>query len=235
MTSEKIILLPLPISAESNDMFVTPYYCELVKNTTAWVAENARTTRRFIASLQLGVEINDLKIFEISRNFNAVDLNSFLSEEILKGDIMVTSEAGLPGMADPGAVVVKWAHRNGIRVLPVVGPGSVYMSLCASGFNGQQFVFHGYCPIQETELTSFLKKIHKHLNETGYTQIFIETPDRTEKLFQSLVKHLPHETQLCIALGIHSENESILTKSVAEWIKVGFPSGKVPCVFLIGH
>lgn len=230
----KIILMPLPIGPESAGTFITAHYLEIVKNTKYWVAENARTTRRFLSSLHTGINISELEIFELERGFREADLYLFLDKNIPVGNIAVTSEAGLPGMADPGSVVVRWAHKNQIVVQPQTGPGSVYLALCASGFNGQQFVFHGYCPIKDDELKKFLAELVKHQRETGYSQIFIETPYRNDRLIRFMTTHLPGKVQMCIARGLQSENEFIRTMSVEEWAAADFSAGKEPCVFIIG-
>jgi 16S rRNA (cytidine1402-2'-O)-methyltransferase len=234
MSKGKILLLPLPIGSQSTEQYITDYYLNLVKSTKFWVAENIRTTRRFISALKIGVEIDSLTFFELNRDFKISELHQFLEKSLKNGDIGLTSEAGLPGMADPGAVVVSWAHSNKIEVKPLTGPGSIYLSLCASGFNGQQFVFHGYCPIKDEELELFLKRISKHHKDTGFTQIFIDTPYRNDRLLQQMIKVLPLSQKLCIACNLQSESESILTKTLNEWLELGTTIGKSPCVFLIG-
>lgn len=234
MSSRKIIMLPLPIGSKSIEQMNTPHYVNTVKQTTYWVAENARTLRRFIASLELNVNISELEIFELGRRPDAALLHKFLEQNIQKGDIAVVSEAGLAGMADPGAEVARWAQEKGIVVAPQTGPGSVYLALCASGFNGQQFSFHGYCPVKEPELVSFIKRIAAEQKKTGYTQIFIETPYRNDRLLETMLPLLPPESKLCIASDIQGENERIRTKTAAEWLKALPKPGKVPAVFLLG-
>jgi 16S rRNA (cytidine1402-2'-O)-methyltransferase len=234
MTKGKILLIPLPIGEKSAEQFITPFYLEIVKSTKFWVVENLRTTRRFLSSLQLGLEIDGLTFFELHRDFSVSDLHLFLKKHITLGDIGITSEAGLPGMADPGAVAVSWAHSNGVEVAPITGPGSVYLSLCASGFNGQQFVFHGYCPIKDDELDLFFKRIVRHQKETGYTQIFIETPYRNDRLLSYMIKSLPADLKVCIACNLQTPLQWIKTKSIADWKTAEIAIGKSPCVFLIG-
>jgi 16S rRNA (cytidine1402-2'-O)-methyltransferase len=129
---------------------------------------------------------------------------------------------------------VLWAHKNDIRVNPVSGPGSIYLALMASGFNGQAFTFHGYCPIKEEPLKKFISDCEK-LAASGYTQIFIETPYRSDRILAQLLRELREETLLCIACGMHTENGFVATKSIAKW-KREIPSlGKQPTVFLIGQ
>jgi 16S rRNA (cytidine1402-2'-O)-methyltransferase len=137
-------------------------------------------------------------------------------------------------MADPGAVVARWAHKNGIITVPLMGPGSVYLALCASGFNGQQFTFHGYCPIKEPELKAFLLKLHKEVLSSGYTQIFIETPYRNVRLVEFMIKTLPPLQNLCIVSSLHSDKQMIRNMTLKEWSESGFKPGKEPCVYLLG-
>lgn len=227
-------MMPLPIGEYSAREYITPHYLNIVKATQYWVVENVKITRRFIASLKLDVQIDDLIFFELNEHTNPQELDQFLQNSIVNGDIAVTSDAGLPGMADPGSKAALWAHLNNISVQTLTGPGSIYLALCSSGFNGQQFVFHGYCPIKTEELGIFLKNISRHLSETGYTQIFMDTPYRANRLFEQICKSLPENTRLCMACAIHTQNESIRTKSIKEWKSMGMLPGKLPTVFILG-
>ena len=136
ITRGKILLIPMPIGPNSLDQMLNEFYLEALKQTKYWVVENARTTRRFLSSLKLGIDLNGLEMIEIGKHNQWNETLIFLNEHIKKGDIGVTSEAGLPGMADPGELVAKWAHTNNVGIVPLIGPGSIYLSLCASGFNG---------------------------------------------------------------------------------------------------
>ena len=235
MSQNRIIMLPVPIGAHSWQEMDTLNYREILTNNKIWVAENARTLRRFIASLKLGIAIDSLEIFEFGGHANLNELKRFLSDQIQQGSIVVTSEAGLPGMADPGGIVAYWAHQNNIPVQSITGPGSIYLALQASGLNGQQFVFHGYTPVKEEELKTFLKDKAQQVKSTGYTQIFMETPYRTERLFATLLETLPADMALCIARDLHGEAEWIQTLTIQNWKKLGIHLGKSPAVFLIGR
>lgn len=230
-----ILMLPMPLGVHSYPQMNSELYQSAIQHNKIWVAENARTLRRFLSSLKLGIKIDELSIFELGRRPDIKELHKFLKSGIQNGNINVVSEAGMPGLADPGSEVAKWAHNNGIAVKTLSGPSSVYMALCGSGFNGQQFTFHGYCPVKEEDLTKFIGDLVYARNRTGYTQIFIETPYRNERLIAILIKHLPPGTKLCIAQDIHGESETITTKTVGEWANNLPQTGKTPCIFLIGE
>lgn len=225
----------MPIGANSWNEMDTLNYREILTQNKTWVAENARTLRRFISSLKLGIVIDSLEIFEFGGHANLLELNKFLSEHIQHGNIVVTSEAGLPGMADPGGIVAYWAHQNNIPVRSISGPGSIYLALQASGLNGQQFIFHGYTPVKEEDLKTFIKDKAQQVKSAGYTHIFMETPYRTERLFTTLLDTLPADMALCIARDLHGEAEWIQTLPIELWRKSGMNVGKYPAVFLIGR
>jgi 16S rRNA (cytidine1402-2'-O)-methyltransferase len=234
MPKGKIVMLPMPIGPLSVAEMGSVHFMNTVRITRFWVAENARTTRRFISSLKLGIDIPTLDIFELNDGFQITELHQFLKKNIAMGNIAVTSEAGLPGMADPGSEVARWAHKNDTKIETFSGPGSVYMALCASGFNGQQFSFHGYCPIKEDDLKKFLAEMVVNVTKTGYTQIFIETPYRSDKILAAMLRALPDTLHLCIACGLHTEDGFIQTKTIAGWRLQNIAIGKQPAVFLLG-
>lgn len=235
MPKGKVIMLPMPIGPLSLAEMQSEAFVHTIRQTTSWVAENARTTRRFISSMQLGISIPELDIFELTADYSVAELHNFLNKKIALENIVVTSEAGLPGMADPGSAVALWAHKNDIEIFTFSGPGSIYMALCASGLNGQQFTFHGYCPIKEDALKKFIGQISQEVMQTGYTQIFIETPYRSDKILQALLQQLPDQLLLCVASGLHSEQQYLKTKTIAAWKKTGLVIGKQPAVFLVGQ
>jgi 16S rRNA (cytidine1402-2'-O)-methyltransferase len=227
-------MLPTPIGPKSLDEMKSDLFIHRMRITKKWVAENARTTRRFLSSLQLGIPIQELDIFELHDGYSIQELHEFLKLNIQNFDIGVTSEAGLPGMADPGSEVARWAHRNDISVEVFSGPGSVYMALCGSGLNGQQFTFHGYSPVKDEALKLFIQQISAEASKSGYTQIFIETPYRSDRLMAALLKWMPENLSLGISSGLHSETSFIKTKTAAEWNKAIPALGKQPTVFLVG-
>lgn len=234
MSQNRIIMLPVPIGVHSWHEMDTLNYKEILTQKKVWVAENARTLRRFISSLKLGIVIDSLEIFEFGGHSNLLELHRFLENKIKESDIVVTSEAGLPGMADPGGIVAFWAHQHNITVQSKTGPGSIYLTLQASGLSGQQFTFHGYTPVKEEELKTFIKERVLQVKTTGYTQIFMETPYRTERLFATLLDTVPGDMFLCLGVNLHGDGEFIKTTTVQNWKSLPLSLGKSPAVFLLG-
>jgi len=235
MVQNKILMVPTPLGSLSFSSLNNPEFIGLLMNTKFWVAENARTFRRFISAFNKEVKIDSLMIFELTRDFSRKELEQFLKNSIRLGNIGVVSEAGIPGMADPGSDVALWAHTNGIAVQALSGPGSIYLALSGSGLNGQQFTFHGYPPMKEPDLKLFIQQCEKTSRQSGYTQIFIETPYRSDRMLDFLLKYLSDETLLCIACNLHEPEGFTKTKKTKNWKSEKQILGKSPCIFLIGH
>jgi 16S rRNA (cytidine1402-2'-O)-methyltransferase len=229
-----VIMFPMPLGSLSSQSLLHKEFLDHLNTVKHWVAENARTFRRFVASLNLGINIDELQIFELYREYDKVALSVFLQKSLKKGDVGVVSEAGMPGMADPGAEVAAWAHQHEIAVKVISGPSSIILALSGSGLNGQQFTFHGYAPVKEPELKQFLSQIGKDINRFGYTHAFIEVPYRSDRFFQTLLSSMTANTRLCLACNLHEEDEFIQTKSIAEWSEYPIVIGKKPCIFLVG-
>lgn len=227
----KLYLIPTPLSSEALDKSITPYLRQIISSTKYFFVENERTARRFISSLKLGVKIDDLVLERLDKDSKMEEIDTFLIETIQANDICVLSEAGCPGIADPGNVAVEIAHRSGIQVIPLVGPSSIFMALMASGFNGQSFVFHGYVPIARKQRIQAIKLMER--DASGQTQIFMETPYRNDQLMKDLLHSCSESTRLCIAKSISAENESIKTLSIRDWKKRIPHLHKAPCIFLL--
>ena len=179
------------------------------------------------------INIDELTFFELNQHTNLNEISSFL-EPLRQGhDMGIISEAGCPAIADPGADVVALAQKEGIRVVPLVGPSSIFLSLMASGFNGQSFAFHGYLPIEKKQRSEKLKQLERRVYGEQQTQIFIETPYRNNQLVLELIQTLQPNTKLCIAVDITAPTESIKTKTLAQWKKQLPELHKRPCIFLI--
>ncbi len=205
---------------------------EILKKTRHFVVENERTARRFLKSVDRSIEIDELTMAELSEHSGAADVPAMLTAAEEGEDVAMVSEAGCPGVADPGADIAAEAHRRGIRVVPLVGPSSILLGLMASGLNGQNFAFCGYLPIG-TELAKRLRKMEDRSLKENQTQICIEAPYRNDKLFATLTQTLRPETRLCIARDVMGAEELIATKRVAEWEKGPAPElHKRPTVFL---
>jgi 16S rRNA (cytidine1402-2'-O)-methyltransferase len=181
------------------------------------------------------INIDECTFYEINKRTNAAHLPLFLNPVNDGHDVAVLSEAGCPGVADPGADVVKIAHKKGIKVVPIVGPSSILLALMASGMNGQNFAFKGYLPVKPQERIKELQNLEKTIRSSRQTQIFIETPYRNNQLVSDILKSCSPSTLFCIAANITGENEFIQTKSVQEWKKAGVPDlHKQPVIFLLG-
>ena len=229
-----VYLVPLPIGLESPKHYHTPYLLEILPTIPVWIAENARTLRRYLSSLKLGINIESLEIFESNQHTPSSELNAFLSKIENEKCIGVASEAGIPCIADPGNRVVDWAHRKNIRVLPLLGPNSISMAIESSGMNGQQFIFHGYPPIQAAEQKKWLLDLFVGPWQ-NYTHSFIETPYRSDKLFNFLTSTLHDYIRLCVAANLHNPEEKVMTKTIAEWKKTKITWGKVPVVWVLSR
>jgi 16S rRNA (cytidine1402-2'-O)-methyltransferase len=231
-----LYLIPTTLADDTSTQVLSPQIIDVVAHTQLFMVENLRTARRFISGLKLGVVIDDLEIHELHKDTPAQAWQPILAEKMLKDgqNVGVLSEAGCPGVADPGAKAVAWAHQHKVRVVPLVGPSSILLALMASGFNGQSFVFHGYLPIETQARAKQLKHIEREATQTGRTQIFMETPYRNKKLLSDICQQVSPKTLLCVAAGITSVQETILTQSVEKWKKSEILLDKIPAIFLIG-
>lgn len=198
-----------------------------------FIVENVRTARRFLKRVDREIDIDSLTFYELNQHTDAMQIGSFVQPLQQGFDMGVISEAGCPAVADPGADVVAVAQKMGARVVPMVGPSSILMSLMASGFNGQSFAFNGYLPIEKNERTQTLRRLEQRIYAENQTQIFIETPYRNQQMVEELCRTLRPQTKLCIARDITGDGESIRTRTLAEWKKSLPEIGKVPCIFLI--
>lgn len=227
-------MMPMPLGSLSTDSMFHREFESHITGINCWIVENARTFRRFISSLKLSIDIEQLNIFELYRDYDKIALIHFLDEHIRKGDIGVASEAGVPGMADPGAEIAAWAHAHNIPIIAVTGPSSLLLALSGSGLNGQQFSFHGYAPVKEEELRFFLGKLGKDCEKTGYTQALIEAPYRSDRLLTHLLGILNDSLKICIACNLHEPDGFIRTQTVAAWKASKITLGKKPCIFMVG-
>jgi 16S rRNA (cytidine1402-2'-O)-methyltransferase len=234
MAKGKIYLIPTPLSIEALHT-IPPYVVALIHRLDVFIAERAKTARHFIKATNPPYPLSILTVFEIENETQSVDFKE-ISKIIDAGkDIGLMSEAGCPGVADPGAKIVDWAHRQGIGVVPLVGPSSILLAVMASGMNGQSFTFHGYLSPKRDELGKDLKRVEELARKNNQAQIFIETPYRNNQLIEMALVSLSPQTKFCIAVDITGENEYIVTKTIAEWRKMGaLDFHKRTVIFLIG-
>jgi 16S rRNA (cytidine1402-2'-O)-methyltransferase len=230
----QLILVPLPIGENSWLWMNTPQYIDSITPIIHWVAEDARTLRRFLSSLKVGIPLNDLDIFELNTRTPQKELEAFLKDIQNTKLIGMASEAGMPCIADPGAMLVKIGHQRGWDIKPIMGPNSLMLALAGSGLSGQTFTFHGYPPINENELKQLTVLLNNKATDK-HSHLFIETPYRTDRLLQFFCKNLPQDMLLCIAKDLQGPAEHILTQPISAWKRKVETLGKSPCVFIVGR
>ena len=190
---------------------------EVVLLCKHFIVENAKNARHFIKQIAPEHPQSELELFVLNKHTPEEDKKSFLSPCLAGLPMGIISDAGCPAIADPGSDVVRLAHRKGIRVVPLVGPSSLLLSLMASGLNGQSFAFNGYLPIDKSERKAALKRLEKRAKEERQSQLFIETPYRNEALFEEMLQLLSPQTSLCVATNVTLSQESIHTYTITEW------------------
>lgn len=227
----KLFLIPTVISegATSSIPMSVP---ETLKSIQYFFAEDARTARRFLSSLKIYDSIEALQFSILNKNTKETELSEMFAPIFAGKHVGVLSESGCPGIADPGALAVNFAHQKNIQVVPLVGPSSILLALMASGLNGQQFAFHGYLPIDSKEVSQKIKTLEKESAQKSQTQIFIETPYRNNQVLKHLVDSLHSSVQLCVALDLTGKNEFVKTRTVGDWKKNLPALPKEPAVFL---
>ncbi|WP_337044615.1 SAM-dependent methyltransferase [Emticicia sp. 17c] len=226
-----IFLIPTVLAPDTQTDVLSPQVIEVIKNLNVFFVEDLRTARRFISSLKLNKVIDELTFFELNKDTPPEQTMAQLKK--LRTDAGIISEAGCPGIADPGAVAVNFAHQLGYKVSPLVGPSSILLALMASGFNGQSFIFHGYLPIDKTARVKSLKSLEQTAKTKSQTQIFMETPYRNNQLFEDMLQNLNPDTRLCVAANITASDELIRTLTVKDWKKQKPDLHKKPTIFLL--
>jgi|TARA_B100001142_G_C14314641_1_gene647994 16S rRNA (cytidine1402-2'-O)-methyltransferase len=229
----KLYLIPSLLGDSQVSNVLPNSIAKIIKNIDIYIVENIRSARRFIKSVYKDKDI-DKTILYYHGKHDRLDIEKDFLTHIIDGkDVGIISENGLPCVADPGSDIVKYAHDYNIEVCPLVGPSSIFLALMASGLNGQNFVFHGYLPIEKKIREKFLSKILVNSRKLNQTQIFIETPYRNNSMFNSILNIGNQNTQLCIATNLTLNNENIKTRSIALWKKVDIDLHKKPTIFLL--
>jgi len=230
----KLFLIPTTLGDTSIERVLPPDLTQLISSIPVFIVENLRTARRFLKKVNPAIVIDDLTFFELNQHTDKKEISRFLEPNRQGFDIGIISEAGCPGIADPGADVVRIAHIRNIQVVPLVGPSSILLALMASGMSGQNFAFNGYLPIKNPEKAAQIKMLENRMQTEGQTQIFIETPYRNTQLLDELLKNCDPQTMLCIAVDITLDTEFIRCKPVSYW-KTNIPDiQKRPAIFMIG-
>jgi len=234
MGQGKLFLIPTYLSSDNDASFLSPMVSEVIRNTHHYFVENVRTARRFISSLKTGVIIEGLDFHVLDKKSKWDEMYPLFEAARNGADMAVISEAGVPCMADPGNLAVSFAHQTGIKVVPLPGTSSIQMALIASGFNGQQFTFHGYLPIDKNPRQKKIRELEK-LSQSGYTQLFMETPYRNMQLIKDILKNCRPDTLLSIAANISGNDEKILTQPISKWQKTDIQIHKIPAIFSFGQ
>ncbi|MHA3043709.1 SAM-dependent methyltransferase [Riemerella anatipestifer] len=230
-----LFLIPAYLSEESPKEYFAPIIKDYILKTDYFFVENEKTARKIIKFFCPEKKQSELKLFLLNKHSEEKDLQEAVLLMKQGVDFGLLSEAGLPCIADPGNIMVKWAHQNNIQVVPISGPSSIILALISSGFNGQNFTFNGYLPIDKVDRKKQIVFLEQQVQKTGYTQIFMETPYRNNQLLEDLCKFLNPNTKLCIAANVtHPSEEFIKTKEIKNWKKEKPDLHKIPAVFVIG-
>lgn len=230
-----LFLIPAYLSEESPIDYFAPSIKEYILKTDYFFVENEKTARKVIKFFAPEKRQSDLKLFLLDKYSESNDLKD--AQKLMKSgqDFGLLSEAGLPCIADPGNLMVKWCHENNIKVIPINGPSSIILALISSGFNGQEFTFHGYLPIDKEQKKKKILFLENQVQKSGYSQIFMETPYRNNQLLEDLIKFLNPNTKLCIAANInHPTEEFIKTLKISDWKNKKPELHKIPAVFVLG-
>jgi 16S rRNA (cytidine1402-2'-O)-methyltransferase len=234
MAQGKLYLLPNTLGNSDLSQTIPPGLAEIVAKVQVYIVEDLRNARRYLKNLHPDIDIDALDFWELNAHTPPEEIPGFLSKTMKGADTAILSEAGVPGVADPGAVVVRLAHEKGIQVIPVTGPSSILLSLMASGLNGQAFTFHGYLPIKRPERIKKISELEQVVKRKGETQIFIEAPYRNDGLLSDLLDTCNPSLLLTVAADITLDSELIKTRTIRDW-KKNVPSlHKRPAIFLLG-
>ena len=228
-----LYLIPVTLGDTTIEKVLPSHNKEIILGIKHFIVEDVRSARRFLKKVERSINIDELTFYTLNKHTSAEEISGYL-KPLLGGESMgVISEAGCPAVADPGADVVAIAQRKNLKVVPLVGPSSIILSVMGSGFNGQSFAFHGYLPIDPSERIKRIKVLEQRIYSENQTQLFIETPYRNNKMMEDIVKNCRPQTKLCIAANITCEDEYIKTKTVKEWQGKLPDLSKIPCIFLI--
>lgn len=230
----KLYLIPTTLGETADVNEVLPQsISRVISFVDIYIVENEKTARKFIKQVNPEKVQATLKLFSLNKHTEVAEHNGMIQPCIEGKNVALMSEAGCPGVADPGAVIVKLAHEKGIQVVPLVGPSSILMAMMSSGMNGQNFAFNGYLPIDKSEKKSTLKNLEKLSFDKNQSQLFIETPYRNNKMLEDLLISLQPSTHLCIAADITLPTEFIKTHRVSEWKKIKIDLHNRPTIFII--
>ena len=234
MKKGQLYLIPNTLGSGNLSEVIPEIVQDIASKLRIFAVENVKNSRRYLRKIDSEFPINNTVFFELNKRTTQQDIMNVLLHLNDGNDIGLMSDAGCPGIADPGSKLIALAHQNNIRVVPLAGPSSIFMSIMASGFSGQTFTFHGYIPKDRKERVERIKRMEKDARNFGSSQVFIETPYRNNHVLEDLLKHLKPDTLLSISSEITCENEFIKSASVSDWKKIHVNFDKRPTVFIIG-
>jgi len=234
MTTGTLYMIPVGLGDENLSMVIPEDVMQLVRGLEYFVVENEKSARRFLSAIKTNKPVRELNFQLLNEHTLDKDLPVLIAPLLAGNNMGMLSEAGCPGIADPGASLAELAHKKGAHVAPLTGPSSILLGLMASGFNGQQFSFLGYLPSDKTARIAKLKDIEKQSQRLNQTQIFIETPYRNQHMLEDVLFNCSGNTRLCIARNLSLATELVISKTIAEWKKIDLPDlHKQPTVFLL--
>ncbi|HCI52430.1 MAG TPA: SAM-dependent methyltransferase [Gallionella sp.] len=229
-----LYLIPCTLGETPAEQVLPQHVINIARSLQYYVVEQLKTARQFLSALKHEHPIQSLHFETLNEHTAPTELAALLTPLLAGHDVGIISEAGCPGIADPGAALVELAHRNGIRVIPLVGPSSILLALMASGMNGQCFAFHGYLPINDADRSKTIAQLEAESASRRQTQLFIETPYRNDKLFQALIAKCQPRTLLCVATDVSLASEQIQTRTIQQWKSQPAPQlNKRPSLFLL--
>ena len=229
----QLILFPVPIGAENIESSLPPYNRQMLNTCRTFIVEDIRTARRNLKIMGYEAPIDEVNFMELNEHTPQTDIINYL-DPIEKGEnVGLMSEAGLPCIADPGNLITAMAQQRGIEILPLVGPCSIFLALMASGFNGQNFSFNGYLPIDESRRTAMLRTLEQRIHRDSQTQIFIEAPYRNDKLLNFFASKLQPFTRICVACDITLPTQFIRSRLARQWLSNPPDLNKRPTIFLL--
>ncbi len=229
-----LYLIPVTLGNTPIEQVLPAYNKQIILSIRHFIVEEVRTARRFLKQVDRDIDIDSLTFYPMGKHADAALFSKYLAPLRAGESVGVISEAGCPAVADPGADVVTIAQREGLRVVPLVGPSSILLAVMGSGFNGQSFAFHGYLPIESSDRTKRLKQLEARSAQERQTQLFIETPYRNAKMIADILSACSPNTRLCIAAGLTTDEEYLRSKTIKEWKQSELPDlKKIPTIFAI--
>jgi 16S rRNA (cytidine1402-2'-O)-methyltransferase len=229
----KLYLIPNSLGSAETGQIIPAEVAQMAVKLRHFIVEDLRTARRYLRLLDRQMDIDGSQFFMLNKRTSPAQWSEYLKPLKAGHDVGIISEAGCPGVADPGAEVVKMAHEAGIQVVPMVGPSSILLAMMASGMNGQSFAFVGYIPIKKEDRLKMIKQLENRSRNEQQSQLFIETPFRNNHLAQDIINSCAPKTRLCIACNLTMPDEYVVTKTIAQW-KGKLPElHKKPTIFIL--